>query len=143
MKQALWVALLSALSSVGTCGGDLLADASGAAFEASRHSLEHELPTYWECETCLDCVPTAEASAGLPAAKTSWGVPACSRCTGCTHELELLNLSARVRLHSGDVRVIPMQPGNTGASIFRAVDAAGASHVPKARTSARAGRRCG
>lgn len=44
-------------------------------------------------------------------------VPSCPKCWGCTHRLDLLNLTATWH---GQDRNIRMHPGNTGASIFLA-----------------------
>ena len=55
---------------------------------------------------------------------------ACPRCTGCTHHLELLNLTVKVE-STGPVKTVHMHHGNTGASIFRALDANGEASVLK------------
>jgi hypothetical protein len=85
------------------------------------------LPSWWECATCSDCV--LDASAVAPPQGVWNSVGQCPRCVGCTHQLQMLNLTVPLpRLSVGSVR---MHPGNTGASIFLATDANGTQTVLK------------
>ena len=91
-----------------------------------------DLPSWWECSSCALCRPEAGAGASdvAPSPELHNSRGACPLCTGCTHHLELLNLTVRVEA-GGEVRFVSMHTGNTGASLFLAVDAAGESSVLK------------
>lgn len=100
-------------------------------------------PWVWECERCDRCSVIGEVVA--PPAKAEPAYPLCASCKGCTHSLELLNLtaSATPRVYSAFCTcavltpactqvvvpgaskggVITLRPGNTGASVFEAFGA--------------------
>ena len=88
------------------------------------------LPSWWECSTCALCQLSGLAHDAAPAPELHNSRGACPLCTGCTHHLELLNLSVALPL-GGEEKVVRMHQGNTGASIFRALDAAGEASVLK------------
>ena len=55
-------------------------------------------PWVWECERCERCAPVRVAEAVAPPAHAEPAHPLCASCKGCTHSLEMLNLTARACL---------------------------------------------
>ena len=55
-------------------------------------------PWVWECERCERCAPVRVAEAVAPPAHAEPVHPRCASCKGCTHSLEMLNLTARACL---------------------------------------------
>ena len=94
---------------------------------ASRFALSAPVPTWWECATCLRC--EVDTTVEAPPAGRWDTLGACPHCTGCSHRLEMLNLT--VPLPRLSVRSVRMHPGNTGASIFLATDGGGQQAVLK------------
>lgn len=85
------------------------------------------MPSWWECSSCALCAFGPDATPPPPALHNSAG--SCPRCTGCTHHLEMLNLT--VALSRSAVKSIRMHYGNTGASLFLATDSVGEEAVLK------------
>jgi hypothetical protein len=86
-----------------------------------------EVPSWWECSSCKVCLFGPDDA---PPPRERFGLAgSCALCTGCTHDLEMLNLA--VPMSKARVKVIRMHYGNTGASLFLATDAAGTETVLK------------
>ncbi len=92
-----------------------------------RNAGAGEVPSWWECSSCDLCSFGPEAQAPPQAVWNTVG--RCPLCSGCTHHLEMLNLT--VSLERSATKSIRMHYGNTGASIFLATDPAGEESVLK------------
>ena len=121
------IALLAGAVVTNAAGGGLTPVGAGHSAGASRQAASAGVPTWWECATCFRC--EVDTSVEAPPAEVWDSLGACPVCTGCSHMLEMLNLT--VPLPRLSVRSVRMHPGNTGASVFLATDGSGQQAVLK------------